>query len=145
MIHKCLTVHQPFASLIIHGIKDVENRSRRIHYRGPLLIHAGKQWSTDGFDKLLEYANNDTRKWDLRLIQTLCHAKAWRGAIIGQVELVGCIWPSDSEWAELAGGMWHWLLENPQSFDEPIPMRGRQGLWQITEAELEAARKGVAG
>lgn len=36
---KCLTVWQPWADLIVKGIKDVENRSRVTRYRGPLLIH----------------------------------------------------------------------------------------------------------
>jgi hypothetical protein len=37
---KALAVRQPWAWLIVNGFKDIENRSRRIHHRGPLLIHA---------------------------------------------------------------------------------------------------------
>ena len=139
MIHKCLTVRQPWASLILYGGKDVENRSRQTHYRGQLLIHAGKEWSADGFDKLLEYASNMTEKWDFSLFQALCHANAWRGAIIGSVDLVACVWPADSFWADACS--WHWILANPQPFDEPIPWRGQQGLWTIDAAELEAAKR----
>ena len=36
-----LSVRQPWAWLIVSGLKDVENRPRRTHYRGSLLIHAG--------------------------------------------------------------------------------------------------------
>ncbi len=36
-----LSVHQPWAWLIVAGFKHIENRSRRTHYRGPVLIHAG--------------------------------------------------------------------------------------------------------
>ena len=36
-----LSVRQPWAWLIVNGFKDVENRPRRTHYRGPSLIHAG--------------------------------------------------------------------------------------------------------
>lgn len=40
---RALTVRQPWAWAIIHGGKDVENRSRNIagSYRGPVAIHAG--------------------------------------------------------------------------------------------------------
>ena len=40
---KAITVRQPWAWAILHGGKDVENRTRNIagSYRGPLVIHAG--------------------------------------------------------------------------------------------------------
>jgi hypothetical protein len=37
-----LTVSQPFASMIVDGVKWVENRHWSTGYRGLLLIHAGK-------------------------------------------------------------------------------------------------------
>ncbi len=138
---RVLTTRQPFASLIIYGVKDVENRSRRTHCQGQLLIHAGKAWSAEGWDRVLECADKAAPKWDLQLMRTACHAMAWRGFILGTVDLVDCVQDSSSEWAE--DDMYHWILENPQPFDEPIPWRGQQGLWQITEAELETARKEV--
>ncbi len=41
---KALSVRQPFAWAIVHGGKDVENRSWATSYRGPVLIHAGMRW-----------------------------------------------------------------------------------------------------
>ena len=40
---RAMTVRQPHAWAIIHGGKDVENRTRNIagSYRGPVAIHAG--------------------------------------------------------------------------------------------------------
>lgn len=38
---KALTIRQPWASLIAHGVKTIETRSWRTHYRGPIAIHAG--------------------------------------------------------------------------------------------------------
>ena len=38
---KTISIKQPWASLIAHGIKDIENRSCRTNYRGRVLIHAG--------------------------------------------------------------------------------------------------------
>lgn len=39
---KALSVKQPWAWAIIHAGKDIEKRTWRTDYRGPLLIHAGK-------------------------------------------------------------------------------------------------------
>lgn len=39
---KCLTLHQPWASLVATGVKRIETRSWRTDYQGPLAIHAGK-------------------------------------------------------------------------------------------------------
>ena len=39
---RILSIHQPWAWLIVNGYKDIENRSWNTSYRGPLLIHAGK-------------------------------------------------------------------------------------------------------
>lgn len=37
---KIVSVKQPWASLIVRGVKDIENRSWSTIYRGPLLVHA---------------------------------------------------------------------------------------------------------
>lgn len=35
---KAITIRQPWASLIVHGIKDIENRSWQTNFRGRVLI-----------------------------------------------------------------------------------------------------------
>ena len=37
---RCLSIRQPWADLIVRGVKDVENRGWQCRIRGPLLIHA---------------------------------------------------------------------------------------------------------
>lgn len=130
-----LTVKQPWAGLIIHGVKDVENRTRPISYRGPLLIHAGKQFDGEGMDRL--HATKAAAA-----IDCIAVCRMPLGVILGTVDLVDCVQDSSSEWAE--EGMYHWLLANPQAFDVPIPWRGQQGLWNIDAAQLEAAKRSVA-
>ena len=53
---KVITIKQPFATLIVEGIKEYEFRTWRTKYRGDILIHAGK-----GIDKIAmkkyEYLN----------------------------------------------------------------------------------------
>ncbi len=36
----CLSMHQPWASLLVHGFKRFEGREWTHRYRGPLWIHA---------------------------------------------------------------------------------------------------------
>jgi hypothetical protein len=38
---KAICIHQPWAHFIVKGFKDIENRSWKTKYRGPILIHAG--------------------------------------------------------------------------------------------------------
>jgi hypothetical protein len=48
---KCLSIQNPWAPLICAGVKDVENRTWKTDYRGPLLIHTSGQphkWINQG-------------------------------------------------------------------------------------------------
>jgi hypothetical protein len=92
---RALTVQQPWAWAIVHGGKDVENRTQAWSYRGPLAIHAGARWSEDGgrsglvWDALRErygwptgpVTARDDRRPGFDVIRPL-------GAIIGVVDLV---------------------------------------------------------
>jgi hypothetical protein len=52
---RALSVNRPLAGLIMAGVKDVENRGRTTHYRGPLVIHASQRaYRFDEDDPLLE-------------------------------------------------------------------------------------------
>ena len=48
---KVIVVRQPWAWLIVHGYKDIENRSWKTRYRGTLLIQASAnlppKWALD--------------------------------------------------------------------------------------------------
>jgi hypothetical protein len=103
-----LTVRQPWASAIIYAGKDVENRSWSTRYRGRLYIHAGMALEPD----------------DVLPPGT----PVPRGAVIGYATLTDCVRDSASQWAE--SGIWHWLLTDPVPLAEPIPARGKQGLWE---------------
>lgn len=39
---KALSIRQPWAELILRGLKDVENRSWFTRYTGPLLVHVSR-------------------------------------------------------------------------------------------------------
>ncbi len=51
---KCLSIRQPWASLICGGVKDVENRSwRQKELPGKILIHAGAKRMFTSLDQLM--------------------------------------------------------------------------------------------
>ena len=52
---KALSIRQHWAWLIIHGGKDVENRSWHTKYRGRFLVHAAKGMTSDEFTQALLY------------------------------------------------------------------------------------------
>ena len=110
---KALTVKQPWASLIASGTKDVENRSWRTYYTGPLLIHAGLGVDVD-----------DLLVWRDQLPKLLP-----QGRVVARVELVDCVRDSPSVWA--VQGQWHWLLAEAKPLRAGAVVRGRLGLWEL--------------
>lgn len=131
---KVLTVKQPWASLIVHGIKDIENRSWSTKFRGRVLIHAAakgekRYWSSLSViqsSKLLQSGSilNKTFFSDLPT-----------GSIIGSVEVVDCVLNHTSVWAEQ--GVYHWILANPILFEKPIEnVKGKLGLWNYDWEEV---------
>lgn len=140
---RALTVQQPWAWAIVHGGKDVENRTQAWGYRGPLAIHAGARLSDRSnyaLIKALGDAMRDDRWQDLDY-----------GAIIGVVDLVDVhtadwCWGHCSPWAESSydehrgrtrRDIVHLVLENPRPLEVPIPCKGRLGLWTPPAEVLE--------
>jgi ASCH domain len=49
---KIISLRQPWASLIVHGFKDVENRTWSTRYRGPLIIDSSLRADNIGVDEI---------------------------------------------------------------------------------------------
>ena len=115
---RVLTIRQPWAWAIVHGGKDVENRSWSTKYRGPLLIHAGMAFEADGYETVKRLASNAPPP----------PAELTHGAIIGVVDLVDCVRDFRSVWAE--ADQWHWRLRDPRPLNPAVPCAGKLGLWR---------------
>jgi ASCH domain len=74
-----LSVKQPWAALLVAGLKTVEVRTWSTRRRGRLLIHAGKT------------ADNRPEGWALINTPELVELAQLRGGIIGVVNLIGCV------------------------------------------------------
>lgn len=118
---KTITIKQPWASLIVSGLKDIENRSWKTNFRGRVLIHAGKARDKQyGMPREL-FAND-------KVYSVITEKELPQGAIIGSVEIVDCVKNHPSSWA--IEGDWHWVLANPVMFPEPITgVKGKLSFW----------------
>jgi len=109
---KILTIRQPWASLIIHGGKDIENRTWATRYRGPLLIQASAARDVREF--------TEARWRGITIPDELLY-----GGVIGIVDLLDCVPSHASPWFT---GPFGFVLAHPRALPF-IPLRGRLGLF----------------
>lgn len=113
---KAISVNQPWAWLIVNGLKDIENRSWPTNYRGTVLIHAGKK-----FDEDFDYSF-----WE-GIAGTTVPIVPFQGGIIGQVDIIDCVEESDSPWFF---GRYGFVLANAKQFYNPRPCKGALGFFE---------------
>jgi len=117
---KAITLHQPWAWAVIHGPKRVENRPWRIYHRGWLAVHAGRlDECRVGGDITLP---DGSVVRDDQLVFS---------ALIGLVQVVGCVEPRDLPGDPFAVGPWCHKYAEPRPLVKPFPCRGHQGLWDV--------------
>lgn len=147
---KAISLHQPWASLIALGLKRVETRSWPTSYRGPLLVHAAKRWTAAEREVVARLRAADVAfrvllpdDWETGA------ANPPLGAILAVVNVTDCQ-PMTAEsiartperermvggWAP---GRWAWETADwMRPVLPPIPLRGRQGLFEVAADEIEA-------
>jgi activating signal cointegrator 1 len=141
-ILRCLSLTQPWATLVMIGAKRIETRSWRTSYRGPLGIHAAK-----GFPKVArEICLTEPFKRTLIVAGYRSVADLPFGALLGTVQLVAVVGVkrvrsaiSSDEYAfgDYSDGRFAWILEDVRPLKTPIPIRGALGLWNIDRSLLE--------
>lgn len=120
---RALTIRQPWAGAIAHQTKRVENRSWQLpakHHGARILIHAGAQPD--------------------RHAQVFGDHLDVYSAVVAVATITGCHWSEGWQccgyWAfEKA---YHWTLADVVALDEPVPAKGRLGIW-TPDADLVAA------
>jgi len=125
---RAISIRQPWAHLIVHGKKRIENRSWTTAYRGPLLIHAA------GRRPRVEDLAAISRAHGVALPEDFDH-----GAFIGVADLVEVITQSDSPWF---CGRYGLVLRNVRPID-PIPAPGRLKLFVVNRETLASVRPPV--
>lgn len=116
---KALSIRQPWAWLIVHGYKPIENRTWNTHHRGSFLVHAGQGFDRDAYRRL------PTLFPEIKLPAIEAFE---RGGIVGQVDLVDCLpphsegrlSPQDRRWYQ---GAYGFRVANAK----PLPFRPMKG------------------
>lgn len=129
---KTLTVRQPYAQMIVWGVKHYETRSWSTKYRGGLMIHAGKAWQKAE----RELCQHPDIQAVLDAHETAANDLV-RGAIIGfcnvvdviPVEDLGEIDRLERQLGFYQPGNYAWLLDGAKTID-PVPAKGSQGFWE---------------
>ncbi|MCC7510231.1 MAG: ASCH domain-containing protein [Planctomycetes bacterium] len=143
---RVLSLHQPWASLLVWGLKTIETRSWGTPWRGPLLIHAGKALPPEYIKLYLDphFAKAFEVMGELRDLP--------RGCVVGMATLESVVPAMNVKDkignAERAFGLYGpmrqaWCMEfdSARRFTTPVPARGYQGLFRpdIWDESTQAA------
>ena len=132
---RIITLYQPYATLMMLGLKQNETRSFKTRVRGELGIHAAASIPNWCKMKMAEQPFKSALKGiDLPT-----------GKILGTVELIDCVTTSKflcdqaiytaRTWDEISfgdysPGRFAWITKNPIPFEKPIIAKGSQGFWK---------------
>ena len=133
---KAISVRQPYAGLIVSGLKTIEYRAWPTSYRGRLIVCSSKMWAPG------DYEIPEDTLWAYPT-----------GSAVGMVDIIGCVPFNEAhlvpaimqEMPDRPG--WAWQLANHVEFDlsDPVPVVGKLGIFelpkdisaQITKLETE--------
>lgn len=118
---RALSIRQPWAWAIIRAGKDVENRPKRLNYRGPICIHAGIYRGYEDYKTAEGAIMSIQERWPPDINSASCI----RGGIIGTADIVDCVERSDSPWFFGPYGL---VLENIKPV-EFVKVKGALGLF----------------
>lgn len=153
-----LTLHEPWGTAIVEGLKTEETRSWRPPFNKvgtPILVHTSQRRVPEDIDGDLRMAlvgawQNCWRdkltygavvgemvidsffqvdSWGIRRSFTDVGEPYWYPICKGQLSLG---FPEEvpiTPWGDYSVGRWIWTLKDVVRYDEPIPARGRQRFW----------------
>jgi activating signal cointegrator 1 len=155
---RCISLWQPWATLLVRGAKIHETRGWPTNVRGIIGVHAAKKRDEEAREACLE----EPFRSALEALGYLDFDGLPFGAIVGTVELVECVraetvykdvlfdpfaeeprvdhpephTPIDFYFGNFAAGRWAWRCASPVKFTEPIAFRGAQGFFDVPDAVL---------
>lgn len=124
---KALSIRQPWAWLILHAGKDIENRTWQTKVRGRMLIHAAKGMTTREFHAAQDFVVKKVGSDLARRMNRV--SDMYSGGIVGSVEIVDCVTSSSSPWWMGPVGF---VLRDPRPMPL-MPYKGRLGFFDVPE------------
>lgn len=145
-----LTLRQPWAWMVVHGRKDLENRSwvnkivfELIHFQKELAIHAGFGMTRLEYVEAVGFAKQEDPELRVPRAEELQF-----GQVIGTVRIAELV-PKEHygppgrkdhvRWH--LPGQWGWKLADRRALPFPIAMGGKQGFWKLEDSLIENARR----
>jgi hypothetical protein len=130
---KCISLIQPWATLVILGVKGQETRTWGTLYRGELAIHAAKKFP----EVARRLCQEEPFRSILRRSGFMSGCDLPRGAILGTVQLADCRAITDQDQLSLdhlayidrSRGRWVWRFNNPKPLTRPLLSRGQMGIY----------------
>ncbi|KAH8933820.1 hypothetical protein BDL97_18G049600 [Sphagnum fallax] len=146
----CITLHQPWASLLVHGIKRIEGRSWPAPVRGRVWIHAAAKVPEPETIQAMEHFYREIYAVD-GVTDVVFPEFYPTSVLLGCVNVVGCVsLPELANWKSLPEGVrlegqtqFCWLCEDPQKLVIPLEMRGWQGVYNLQRKIADAAPRGL--
>lgn len=125
---KALSIKEPFATLIKDGVKKYETRSWKTNYRGEIYIHSS-----------LTKSRSENASTSIKYLKT----KPNPGYVLCKCRLVDCIpmteefinhiknETNESDYGRYSTDRFAWELELIEVLKEPIPAKGKLGIWNL--------------
>lgn len=126
---KALSIRQPWAWLIMHAGKDIENRVWQTPVRGRILVHAAKGMTRNEWDDAMDFAAGIPSEEHLKAPEVPMFDYIERGGIVGSVEIVDCVHVSNSPWF---CGPFGFVLRDPQPLSFR-PFKGALGFFEVPD------------
>ncbi|KAJ8369458.1 hypothetical protein SKAU_G00094860 [Synaphobranchus kaupii] len=139
----CLSMHQPWASLLITGIKRVEGRSWYSTHRGRLWIAAAAKRPTPQEISHVEYQYRQLYRTELQFPRQYP-----TGCLLGCVNMTDCLSQEQyrvqfPETCEESSSPFVFTCSQPQELYIKFPMKGKHMIWKLDSQYHQGARKGL--
>ncbi|XP_069812545.1 activating signal cointegrator 1 isoform X2 [Dendropsophus ebraccatus] len=139
----CLSMHQPWASLLVSGIKRVEGRSWYSAHRGRLWIAAAAKRPSPQEISELEASYRVLLHKDIKFPKDYP-----TGCLLGCVDVVDCL-PQDQfkeqypSLSQESASPFVFICETPQELLIKFPMKGQHKIWRLDSKIHQGAKKGL--
>jgi activating signal cointegrator 1 len=149
---KALSLWQPWASAIALGHKRIETRGWSRAYRGELAIHAART-TLPGLMSVRAYSDlwravlgDDAARGVVAAFDRLPFGAVVAVCRLREVvpvadlmdptgkRLGGEVGPLERQLGDYSAGRFAWVLEDVRPLRDPVPARGRQGLFELDAA-----------
>ncbi|CDW80309.1 activating signal cointegrator 1 [Stylonychia lemnae] len=135
-IGMCMSMHQPWASLLVMGIKRFEGREWTHKFRGPLWIHATSQKPTQ---ELIDQIEGSYREFYKSIGEDLppFPDRYLTSVVIGRVDVIDIISLEEyhdqvpKELQEPTVSEYQFICRNPMYLDLPLKMSGQPGIYKM--------------